>query len=189
VESNVDFAQGFLLGRPAAQIAPPDSVNRLIDRSFDVIAQGRAHLHALFESEVEPYRFALRNAADALLSGVGMDEAFADLAQHELCISCFILDDRGRQIGPEVVGVAGATIGDSLDPVADPRDARWDHRPYFRNAVLLPGVPVASSPYLSLASGRPCIAVTVAIQSPEMRSVVGAELDWSSSHLPWPASE
>jgi diguanylate cyclase (GGDEF)-like protein len=189
VESNVDFAQGFLLGRPAAQIAPPDSVNRLIDCSFDVIAQGRAHLHAMFESEVEPYRFALRNAADALLSGVGMEDAFADLAQHELCISCFILDDRGRQIGQEVMGVAGTKLGDSLEPVADPRDARWDHRPYFRNAVLLPGVPVASSPYLSLASGRPCIAVTVAIQSPEMRSVVGTELDWSSSQLPWPVSE
>jgi diguanylate cyclase (GGDEF)-like protein len=189
VESNVDFAQGYLLGRPAAQIAPPDSVNHLIDRSFDVIAQGRAHLHALFESEVEPYRFALRDAADALLSGVGMDDAFAGLAQQKLCISCFILDDRGRQIGPEVTGVAGANVGDSLEPVADPRHARWDHRPYFRNAVLLPGVPVASSPYLSLASGRPCIAVTVAIQSPEMRSVVGTELDWSSPHLPWPASE
>ncbi|MGA3248828.1 MAG: bifunctional diguanylate cyclase/phosphodiesterase, partial [Paraburkholderia sp.] len=189
VESNVDFAQGFLLGRPAAQITPPDSVNRLIDRSFDVIAQGRAHLHALFESKVEPYRIALRNAADALLNGVGMEDAFAGLAQHELCISCFMLDERGRQIGPEVMGVAGSSLGDSLEPVADPRDARWDHRPYFRNAVLLPGVPVASSPYLSLASGRPCIAVTVAIQSPEMRSVVGAELDWSSSQLPWPASE
>lgn len=189
VESNVDFAQGFLLGRPAAQIAPPDTVNRLIDRSFDVIAQGRAHLHALFESEVEPYRFALRSAADALLAGVAMADAFADLAQQKLCISCFILDERGRQIGPEVTGVAGANVGDSLEPVADPRDARWDHRPYFRNAVLLPGVPVASSPYLSLASGRPCIAVTVAIQSPEMRSVVGTELDWSSPNLPWPASE
>ena len=189
VESNVDFAQGFLLGRPAAQIAPPDSVNRLIDRSFDVIAQGRAHLHALFESEVEPYRFALRNAADALLSGVSMEDAFADLAQHQLCISCFILDDRGRQIGLELTGVAGAGLGDSLEPVADPRDARWDHRPYFRNAVLLPGVPVASSPYLSLASGRPCIAVTLAIQAPEMRWVVGTELDWSASHLPWPVSE
>jgi hypothetical protein len=76
-----------------------------------------------------------------------------------------------------------------LQPVSDPRDARWDHRPYFRNAVLLPGVPVASNPYLSLASGRPCVAVTVAIQSPQMRSVVGTELDWSAPHLPWPASE
>ncbi|WP_144151321.1 bifunctional diguanylate cyclase/phosphodiesterase [Paraburkholderia sp. BCC1885] len=189
VESNVDFAQGYLLGRPAAQIAPPDSVNRLIDRSFDVIAQGRAHLHALFEGEVEPYRFALRSAADALLCGVSMEEAFADLAQQELCISCFMLDERGRQIGAEVTGVAGAQPGESMEPVADPRDARWDHRPYFRNAVLLPGVPVTSNPYLSLASGRPCIAVTVAIQSAQMRAVVGTELDWSSPHLPWPASE
>jgi len=118
-----------------------------------------------------------------------MDDAFAALAQQALCISCFILDEEGRQVGPEVTGVAGANSGASLQPVANPRDARWDHRPYFRNAVLLPGVPVTSSPYLSLASGRPCIAVTVAIQSPDRRSVVGTELDWSSPHLPWPAGE
>jgi diguanylate cyclase (GGDEF)-like protein len=189
VESNVDFAQGYLLGRPSAEVAPPESVNRLIDQSFDVIAEGRTRLHALFESEVQPYRVALRDAAEALRNGVTMDQAFADLAQQELCVSCFILDDRGRQIGPEVPGKAGVPGGESLQPVADPRDARWDHRPYFRNAVLLPGVPVTSSPYLSLASGRPCIAVTVAIQSAEMRAVVGTELDWSAPHLPWPAGE
>ena len=189
VESNVDFAQGFLLGRPAAEIAPPDSVHRRIDDAFDVIAQGRAHQHALFESEVEPYRVALRLAADALLTGVSMGEAFAFLATFERCISCFILDDSGRQIGFEVRGPAWSGDGASLQPVANPRDARWDHRPYFRNAVLLPGVAVASNPYLSLASGRPCVAVTLAVQVAAERSVVGVELDWSVVGLPWPAGE
>ncbi|MFM0172567.1 diguanylate cyclase [Paraburkholderia sediminicola] len=189
VESNVDFAQGYLLGRPAKEIAPPDSVHRRIDEAFDVIAQGRAHQYALFETEVEPYRVALRLAADALLAGVAMEEAFASLARFERCISCFILDDAGRQIGHEVQGPAWSTDGASLQPVANPRDARWDHRPYFRNAVLLPGVAVSSNPYLSLASGRPCIAVTLALQFATERSVIGVELDWSASGLPWPAGE
>ncbi|MCX4144380.1 bifunctional diguanylate cyclase/phosphodiesterase [Paraburkholderia madseniana] len=189
VESNVDFAQGFLLGRPAAEIAPPDSVHRRIDDAFDVIAQGRAHQHALFESEVEPYRVALRLAADALIAGGAMGEAFAFLATLDRCISCFILDDSGRQIGFEVRGPAWSGDGASLQPVANPRDARWDHRPYFRNAVLLPGVAVASNPYLSLASGRPCVAVTLAVQVAAERSVIGVELDWSVVGLPWPAGE
>jgi hypothetical protein len=189
VESNVDFAQGYLLGRPAAEIAPPESMHQQIDDAFDVIAQGRAYQHALFESEVEPYRVALRRAADALLAGAVMDEAFATLATFERCISCFILDDSGRQIGHEVMGPAWSKEGASLHPVANPRDARWDHRPYFRNAVLLPGVAVASNPYLSLASGRPCIAVTLAAQFAAGRSVIGVELDWSELGLPWPAGE
>ncbi|MGF6771537.1 diguanylate cyclase (GGDEF)-like protein [Paraburkholderia sp. GAS199] len=189
VESNVDFAQGYLLGRPAAEIAPPDSVHRRIDDAFDVIAQGRAHQHALFESEVEPYRTGLRDAADALLRGVAFQTAFAELAAFERSISCFILDDSGRQVGQELPGPAWSNDGASLQPVANPRDARWDHRPYFRNAVLLPGVPVTSNPYLSLASGRPCIAVTLAIQLGHERSVVGVELDWSVVGLPWPASD
>ena len=189
VESNVDFAQGYLLGRPAAEIAPPESVRRRIDDAFNVIAQGRAHQHALFESEVEPYRSALRLAADALLRGVAMEEAFASLATFERCVSCFILDDAGRQIGRELPGPAWRSEVASLHPVANPRDARWDHRPYFRNAVLLPGVAVASNPYLSLASGRPCIAVTLAVQFAAGRSVIGVELDWSALGLPWPASD
>ncbi|ASW00554.1 bifunctional diguanylate cyclase/phosphodiesterase [Paraburkholderia aromaticivorans] len=189
VESNVDFAQGYLLGRPAAEIAPPESVHRRIDDAFEVIAHGRAHQHALFESEVEPYRAGLRLAADALLAGVGMEEAFASLARFDRCVSCFILDDSGRQIGLEVPGPAWSNDGASLQPVANPRDARWDHRPYFRNAVLLPGVAVASNPYLSLASGRPCIAVTLAVQFTAGRSVIGVELDWSALGLPWPARE
>ncbi|WP_341316139.1 bifunctional diguanylate cyclase/phosphodiesterase [Paraburkholderia sp. IMGN_8] len=189
VASNVDFAQGYLLGRPAAEMAPPESVRRRIDDAFDVIAQGRAHQHALFESEVEPYRLALSRAADELIAGVVMDEAFAFLATFERCVSCFILDDSGRQVGSEVPGPAWSSDAASLHPVANPRDARWDHRPYFRNAVLLPGVPVASNPYLSLASGRPCIAVTLAVQLAKERSVVGVELDWSSVGLPWPASD
>jgi diguanylate cyclase (GGDEF)-like protein len=189
VESNVDFAQGFLLGRPAAQIAPPGSVHLRIDDAFDVIAQGRAHQHALFESEVEPYRSALRKVADALRAGVDMERAFASLATFQRCISCFILDDSGRQIGHEVPGPAWSKDGASLRPVANPRDARWDHRPYYRNAVLLPGVAIASNPYLSLASGRPCIAVTLAVQFADERSVIGVELDWSAQGLPWPAGE
>jgi hypothetical protein len=164
-------------------------VHRRIDHAFDVIAEGRAHQHALFESEVRPYRQALDAGVDAWLKGVPLNDAFYDLAQLELCISCFVLDDTGRQIGHEVPGRASGIDGGSLHPVANPRDARWDHRPYFRNAVLRPGVPITSSPYLSLASGRPCIAVTVALQSAVGRCVVGAELDWSLQRLPWPTAE
>ncbi|WP_027209755.1 bifunctional diguanylate cyclase/phosphodiesterase [Burkholderia sp. WSM2232] len=189
VESNVDFAQGYLLGRPAPEITPPGSVHVRIDDAFDVIAQGRAHQHALFESEVEPYRVALREAAAALQAGADMTRAFATLATFERSVSCFMLDDSGRQIGPEVPGPAWVKDGASLQPVANPRDARWDHRPYYRNAVLLPGVAVASNPYLSLASGRPCIAVTLAVQFADERSVIGVELDWSAQGLPWPAGE
>ncbi len=123
------------------------------------------------------------------LLGFPMEEAFVALAAFERCISCFILDDSGRQIGNEVRGPAWNGGGASLHPVANPRHARWDHRPYFRNAVLLPGVAVASNPYLSLASGRPCVAVTLAVQFAGERAVIGVELDWSAVGLPWPAGE
>ena len=46
---------------------------------------------------------------------------------------------------------------------------------------MLPGVAVTSNPYLSLASGRPCIAVTLAVPFANERSVIGVELDWSAA--------
>ena len=137
-------------------------------------------------------RHSIDRRYKAIVAGVPRPAAGtidAPLATLELCISCFILDESGRQIGLEVSGVASVKAGDSLQPVANPRDARWDHRPYFRNAVLRPGVPVTSSPYLSLASGRPCIAVTIAVPTEQGRCVVGVELDWSLERLPWPAAD
>lgn len=189
VESNVDFAQGYLLGRPAPQIASAQPMRGRIDEAFDAIAQGRAHQHALFESVVGPYRDELRVAADALRAGAKMDDAFATLAGFERCICCFVLDDSGRPINQGVCGPAWDKDAAPLQSVANPRDARWDHRPYFRNAVLVPGEAVISNPYLSLVSGKPSIAVTMALQIDVARAVAGVELDWSESGLPWPAGE
>nr|WP_240655506.1 bifunctional diguanylate cyclase/phosphodiesterase [Paraburkholderia phosphatilytica] len=189
VESNVDFAQGYLLGRPEATVPSPKEAEARIDHAFDAIAQGRMRQHATFEAQVQSYRKALIAAANGLANQALPGEAFATLCALPHCISCFILDPTGRQIGPDIAGAAATLAGTSLHPVADPAEARWDHRPYFRNAVLRPGVPVTSAPYLSLASGRPCVAVTMAIELAGARRVIGTELDWSKPDLPWPAGE
>ncbi|WP_144113432.1 bifunctional diguanylate cyclase/phosphodiesterase [Paraburkholderia sp. BCC1886] len=189
VRSNVDFAQGYLLGRPAGEIVAPEPMHRQIDAAFDAIAHGRAHQHTLFETEVEPYRAALQKAVAAMHDGHAEADAFAELARSPRCISCFHLDDSGRQIGQEIPGPAWRREPGSLHVASQPRGGRWDHRPYFRNAVLRPGVAVASHPYLSLTAGRTCVAVTMAVRFAGERRVLGAVLDWSTLGLPWPAGE
>jgi EAL domain-containing protein (putative c-di-GMP-specific phosphodiesterase class I) len=189
VESNVDFAQGFLLGRPGATIPASDAVMRRIDHAFDVIAEGRTVRTGRFEAQLSPYLAMVNTAAAALSNGAIIEDAIAPMTRFELCKRCFVLDDTGRIVGQEMVGQA-APGGDSwLNPLLTNRSARWDHRPYYWKAVANMGTAVFCQPYLSLASGRTSLSVTMALTRDNKVMVVGSELDWTSPHLAWPTAE
>jgi len=189
VESNVDFAQGFLLGRPSATLPSPAAVIRRIDHAFDVIAEGRAVRTARFEAQLAPYLAMLDTAAAALTNGASIDDAIAPMAKLELCKRCFVLDDTGRILGQEITGRAGSNADFRLGPLFASQSGRWDHRPYYWKAVANMGTAVFCQPYLSLTSGRASVGVTMAFTCNERVMVVGSELDWTSPHLAWPTVE
>jgi len=189
VESNVDFAQGFLLGRPSATLPPAAAVMRRIDHAFDVIAEGRTVRTARFEAQLAPYLAMLTSAANALSNGANIEEAIAPMAKLELCKRCFVLDDTGRIVEPEIIGRAGPGADFRLGPLAGPQSGRWDHRPYYWKAVASMGMAVFCQPYLSLTSGRASVGVTMAFMRDDKVMVVGSELDWTSPHLAWPTAE
>jgi diguanylate cyclase (GGDEF)-like protein len=189
VESNVDFAQGFLLGRPSATLPSAAAVMRRIDHAFDVIAEGRTVRTARFEAQLAPYLAMLTNAANALSNGANIEEAIAPMAKLELCKRCFVLDETGRIVEPEILGRAGPGADFRLGPLAGPQSGRWDHRPYYWKAVASMGMAVFCQPYLSLTSGRASVGVTMAFMRDDKVMVVGSELDWTSPHLAWPTAE
>ncbi|MDN7184455.1 bifunctional diguanylate cyclase/phosphodiesterase [Caballeronia sp. SEWSISQ10-4 2] len=189
VESNVDFAQGFLLGRPSATLPSSAAVMRRIDHAFDVIAEGRTVRTARFEAQLAPYLAMLTSAANALSNGADIQEAIAPMAKLDLCKRCFVLDETGRIIGPEIIGRAGPGSDFRLGPLSGPQSGRWDHRPYYWKAVASMGTAVFCQPYLSLTSGRASVGVTMAFMRDDKVMVVGGELDWTSPHLAWPTVE
>jgi diguanylate cyclase (GGDEF)-like protein len=189
VESNVDFAQGFLLGRPGATIPAADAVMRRIDHAFDVIAEGRTMRTGRVEAQLSPYLAMVNTAAAALSGGASIEDAIAPMTAFELCKRCFVLDDTGRIVGHEMVGQAGWGADFRLGPLLNTQSARWDHRPYYWKAVANMGKAVFCQPYLSLTSGRASVGVTMAFTCEERVMVVGSELDWTSPHLAWPTVE
>jgi diguanylate cyclase (GGDEF)-like protein len=189
VESNVDFAQGFLLGRPGATIPASHAVMRRIDHAFDVIAEGRTVLSGRFEAQLSPYLAMVKTAAAALSNGASIEDAIAPMTAFELCKRCFVLDDTGRIVGQEMVRQAASGADCRLNPLLDTHLARWDHRPYYWKAVANMGTAVFCQPYLSLASGRTSLSVTMALTRDNKVMVVGSELDWTSPHLAWPTAE
>jgi diguanylate cyclase (GGDEF)-like protein len=189
VESNVDFAQGFLLGRPGANIPAPEAVMRRIDHAFDVIAEGRSVRASRFETQLSPYLAMVETAATALSNGADINETIAPMTGFALCRRCFVLDHTGRIVGQEFVGRAGPGGDSRLGPLLSTKSARWDHRPYYWKAVANMGTAVSCQPYLSLTSGRASVGVTMAVRRDGKVMVVGSELDWTSPHLAWPAGE
>jgi diguanylate cyclase (GGDEF)-like protein len=189
VESNVDFAQGFLLGRPSPMIPSSEVVMRRIDHAFDVIVEARVEKSRRFDAQIRPYLLSVNAAAQALMNGASISDAIGPIARLDLCKHCFVLDSSGRIVGSEIVGQAGSGGDFRLGPVLKSDTARWDHRPYYWKAVTNLGKPVFSHPHLSLTSGRTSVGVTIAFKFNDQVMVVGTELDWTSPHLAWPTVE
>lgn len=186
VEAKVDFAQGYLLGRPEATRSPFEAFRNRIDHAFDVVAEARSLRLERFESKIEPYTRAMNTAARAVAAGAPYALAFAALSREALCARCFVLGSSGKPMLYEVSGAAGSRAPQSMLPLARPDEGRWDHRTFFWKAMMQPGEVVVSGPQLSPLNGQPCIVISIAVPIDDTHVLMAAEMDWTSAELPWP---
>ncbi|HTJ93022.1 MAG TPA: bifunctional diguanylate cyclase/phosphodiesterase [Pararobbsia sp.] len=186
IEAKVDFAQGFLLGRPEANRLLPDAVSKRIDHAFDVVAEARSLRLERFESKIEPYVRAMSAAARSVRVGAPYAEALAGLAGDPLCTRCFVLGPAGKPTLFEVPGKASAGLPGTRLPLANADEGRWDHRTFFWKAMMRPGEAVISGPQLSPTTCRPTIVVSIAVVIDGAHVLMAAEMDWTSAELPWP---
>jgi hypothetical protein len=111
---------------------------------------------------------------------------FLDLAAAE---RCFLLDERGRQIGRNLVSRANrAAFDPRFAPLYDVDGANWSERHYFRRAVLNPGRIQRTRPYLSLNGPRMCMTFSVTVQVDGGIQVLCADIDAGRlDESPWTA--
>ncbi|WP_407275133.1 EAL domain-containing protein [Halothiobacillus sp. DCM-1] len=157
LNAGVDLLQGFGLARPALldQAEP-------FDRAF--LAEGlrqtsletdRADfdLHQQIQAVTERFEDMLV----AIERGVSVDKAARALLSMHLVARVFVLDGSGRQLGETVHGAfAPQTQHSRFQPLLQAEGASWVKRPYFRRAMIDPGVVQISRPYLSVAGGNLC---------------------------------
>lgn len=186
VEAKVDFAQGYLLGRPEPVRSAPDTFSNRIDHAFDVVAEARSLRLERFESTIAPYLTEMKRAAEAVRAGASYAQALSALSSDALCKRCFVLGAAGKPTLFEVFGDAGIDLPRSLLPLANVDEGRWDHRTFFWKAMMQPGEAVVSGPQLSPLNGRPCIVVSIAIVVGGVHVLMASEMDWTSAELPWP---
>ncbi|WP_413195336.1 diguanylate cyclase domain-containing protein [Pararobbsia alpina] len=186
VEAKVDFAQGYLLGRPEPTRLLPDAFSKRIDHAFDVVAEARSLRLGRFESKIEPYVQAMNEAARGVQAGVAYSVALSELSQDPLCTRCFVLGAAGKPTLFEVLGQAGVDSPRARLPLANADEGRWDHRTFFWKAMMRPGDAVVSGPQLSPINCRPTIVISIAVFVDGAHVLMAAEMDWTSAELPWP---
>ncbi|WP_086965174.1 EAL domain-containing protein [Caballeronia glebae] len=176
--SNVDFVQGYLLGMPSAQLAERGAATPLFESVFNTLAQMRRTERLSGDLLLLPYRAGLTQAARRFASGATTEAACADLLAQPSTLSCFFLDQGGREFMPGLAGAAAKAPTERFAPIADPSTGRWDNRPYFVDAHAKPQQVITSAPYLSVTGTSLCVTLTIATQRAAKPVVIGADLDW-----------
>lgn len=177
MDTDVDLVQGYYFATPAPELletARSRQIGKLFrDYSEAAPQQTRRERLGLYSAE-----FA--EAAAKLQAGFTLAQACEGLLQIEGADRCYLLDQQGIQIGASLVAPRrGNPLGDARYlPVADGSGANWVRRPYLQRALQHPKELQVTRPYLSIATGRLCVTVSMAIHVMGQLQVLCYDLDW-----------
>ncbi|MGZ3236690.1 MAG: EAL domain-containing protein [Burkholderiaceae bacterium] len=161
LESDIDFAQGFYFARPSPSLIPPPHTQPLVLSLWDNY-ESRAHQnYAENRKMIAPYENAIGYASVMLAAGRPIEEACAGFLELPRAEFCFLLDHEARQIGQNLLAPRLRNTMPRFLPLVKVEEARWSRRPYFRRANEHFGRICRTRPYLSVATARLCITLSV----------------------------
>ena len=177
LDANADFAQGYLFGRPQADISGNAGTQRVIDDLWELSEKNWRYERQQQKEQLSPYINAIGYASVLLSAGRSITEACASFLELPLADLCFLLDQEGRQIGANVWSEAARPEQDlRLAPLWDSEGARWVRSPYFRRAIESYGKVQVTRPYLSFACARLCVTVSVSFKLDGRTCVICGDL-------------
>jgi hypothetical protein len=173
LDAGVDFAQGYLIGRPkqsmVEQCACDSHLGGLCDRHVELSEMHRARNRA----QLEPYITAFRECSGLAAYEHDAREASLPMLALPNVLRCYLLDGNGRQLGENIASPNQAlAIDRRFLPVANTSDAVWSRRPYFQRAIAEPGQVQVSRPYLSITDARMCVTLSIMIRNATQQGCV-----------------
>ncbi len=176
---DVDFVQGFFFGRPApgaADSAQAAACIGALTERYQTHAEARERRNA---NRLAPYIRAFERAAERLAAGELLDEVCWNFLALDAAARCYLLDEKGRQAGRNVVLRADRAAPETrFLPLTEAQGANWLRRPYFRSAIDDPGNVHVTRPYLSINEAIPCVTLSVATQVADRTCVLCGDIDW-----------
>jgi EAL domain-containing protein (putative c-di-GMP-specific phosphodiesterase class I) len=187
VDASADLLQGYLFARPSAVLAHDADFLPLFERLISDFSRESGIDAARGRRTLDVYGSAFDASARALEQGRPFAEAMRAFLALPAAERCFLLDERGWQIGRNLVSRANrAAFDPRFAPLHDVDGANWSARHYFRRAIFEPGGIQRTRPYLSLNGPRMCMTFSVTVQIDGRQQVLCADVD--ASRLEEPAA-
>lgn len=182
MDAGIDLVQGYLFGTPQTPLQTHAEDMLLIPQlcsKYKLFYEAEAQkLHDKLQHCVELFG----EAAGHIASGAKLAEACQNLLRQRLVERCFLLDEEGQQIEPNLNPTDRPQIEDPrFTPVSDARGAIWSRRHYFRNAISQPRQVQITRPYLSLVGATLCITLSIALPVNGVMQVLCCDLSWEES--------
>jgi EAL domain-containing protein (putative c-di-GMP-specific phosphodiesterase class I) len=178
VSAGVDMVQGNYFARPGFDLAPEASIEELVsDGHAKFIFTTRDRACSLAHT-LKPY-IEIFHEALAEPSMAAFDAATSKVLVLPYVLRCYMLDDKGRQIGVSSLPEEFAYLPERKFAVlADGEGADWSTRKYFRTAINTPGEVQISEEYFSIPDGSMCITLSVACEIDVQTQVFCCDLKW-----------
>ena len=163
MEADVDFVQGFWLGKPHASI---ESASSVAPTRIDSMWQ-RFRASSIGSPDM-PVEFG--RIEEAVLGGARIYKAAGDLqaaAQQTFrspwARRVFVVDRHGDQRQASIA--AGAQVQAArLAPLFPDTESNWSRRAYFKRALAAPGRVAIMGPHYSLTDGKDCYTAAVTLE-------------------------
>lgn len=178
LDSDVDFVQGYLFGRPEPTLCSSKRPNPLLPDLWRQFRGQRMRDAEMQRANIAPYSRALTEIGALLERGVSLEAASACFLALPHAERCYLLNASGVQVGNNI-SARGAHAPAIPSPLSDSHGAIWFHRHYFRSAMDHPGEVQITRPYLSVTGTRNCVTLSCALHLRGEKHVVCGDLDWA----------
>ncbi|MGA2552837.1 MAG: EAL domain-containing protein [Burkholderiaceae bacterium] len=185
MEADVDFLQGYWLGRPESTIGTHTAATAIarLGEAWESFAHFDATLAQQWQQSLEPYRNALRQAGQRFFPSQEPWSAARAFFSCPGTLRFSILNAQGLMEEASIVNpVRRRRMNPSLQPLNTDVGGNWSRRKYFKQAIKNVGKIVIVGPHYSLADGEGCYTAALAVQSSSGLLVLCGDFELEAGH-------
>ncbi len=182
LECDVDFVQGQYFAGPSVDPVQPQAAAGSMDTLSAALRLRVAERERTQAARLAPYVTALAQASALLREGQDIAHAAAALLALPETARCFLLDSSGRQIGDNVLPRGHVSQrAKRFRPLLHSEGASWERRPYFIQAMRVPGRVHLTPPYLSINEAHLCVTASIATATAQGMLVMCVDINWEAT--------
>lgn len=173
VDSGIDFVQGYFFGRPSPKLVNGDGGTAALGERY---RNEFASEMASNRVELQRYEIGFERAARRLADGQSYEDACRELLGLPRMSFLYVLDETGRQLDRNIAG-KDMFMDRRFQPLVNAQGADWSRKPYFQRAGANPGKTQITRPYLSFATAKLCITLSILLPTIDGSRVYCVDLD------------